>query len=42
MIGFRNLNKENKKLINIAGRMRLNEWRGKKDVDFMIDDISIN
>ena len=36
------LNKKNKKLINIAGRMKLNEWRGKKNVEFMIDDISIN
>ena len=36
------LSKENKKKINIAGRMKLNEWRGKKNVEFMIEDISIN
>ena len=36
------LNKKNKKRINIAGKMRLNEWRGGKDVEFMIEDISIN
>ena len=36
------LNKKNKKKINIAGKMRLNEWRGKKKVEFMIEDISLN
>ena len=36
------LNKSNKKLFNIAGRIRLNEWRGEKQVEFIIDDISIN
>ena len=36
------LNKRNKKLFNIAGRIRLNEWRGEKQVEFIIDDISIN
>ena len=36
------LNKKNKEKINIAGKMRLNEWRGKKKVDFMIEDISLN
>ena len=30
------------KLINIAGKIRLNEWNGKKNIDFMIEDISIN
>ncbi len=34
--------KENKKLINIVGKMRLNEWKGKKDVEFIVDDVSIN
>ena len=34
--------RKNKKLINIAGRMRLNEWKGKKKVEFQIEDISIN
>ena len=36
------LNKKNKKIINIAGKMRLNEWRGKKKIEFMIEDISSN
>ena len=36
------LDKANKKKINIAGRMRLNEWKGKKKVEFMIEDISVN
>ncbi len=34
--------KGNKKLINIAGRMRLNEWRGEKNIEFVIDDVSLN
>ena len=36
------LNKNNKQRINIAGKMRLNEWRGKKKIEFMIEDISLN
>jgi len=36
------LNKKNKKRINIAGKMRLNEWRGEKKIEFMIEDISLN
>ena len=36
------LNKKNKKKINIVGKMRLNEWRGKKNVEFLIEDVSIN
>ena len=36
------LNKKNKKGINIAGKMRLNEWKGKRNIEFMIEDISIN
>jgi len=35
------LNKNNKKLINIAGKMKLNEWKGKKNIEFVIDDIAI-
>ena len=31
--------KKNSKLINIAGKMRLNEWQGKKNVEFIIEDI---
>lgn len=36
------LNDKNKKRINIAGKMRLNEWKGKKNIDFIIEDISLN
>ena len=36
------INKKYKKPINIAGKMRLNEWRGEKNVEFLIEDISIN
>ena len=32
--------RKNKK-INIAGNIRLNEWRGKKEVQFNIEDISV-
>jgi len=35
------LNKKNKKKLNIAGKMNLNEWRGKKSVEFIIEDVSI-
>ena len=31
---------KNKK-INIAGNIRLNEWRGKKEIQFNIEDISV-
>ena len=34
--------KKNKKTLNIAGKMSLNEWRGQKNVEFIIDDISVN
>jgi len=36
------LDKKHKKKINIAGKMKLNEWSGKKEVEFMIEDISLN
>ena len=36
------LNKENKKFFNAAGKMMINEWRGEKNIEFIIDDISIN
>ena len=36
------LNKKNKKLFNAAGKMKLNEWHGKKNIEFIIEDISIN
>ena len=35
------LNK-NKKTLNIAGKLTLNEWKGQKNVEFIIDDISVN
>ena len=36
------LNKNNKKKINIAGKMKLNEWKGKKKIEFEIEDIALN
>ena len=36
------LNKNYKKKINIAGKMRLNHWRGVKKVEFIIEDLSLN
>ena len=36
------LNNKSKKRINVAGKMRLNQWRGKKNVEFMIEDIALN
>ena len=36
------LNKKNKKKFNIAGKMNLNEWRGKKNIEFIIEDVSIS
>ena len=36
------LNKKNKKKFNIAGIMNLNEWRGKKSVEFIIEYISLH
>ncbi len=34
--------KKNNKIFNIAGKLSLNEWRGKSNVEFIIDDISVN
>ncbi len=31
-----------KKTLNIAGKLSLNEWKGQKNVEFIIDDISVN
>ena len=36
------LDKNNKKKINIAGKMKLNEWKGKKKIEFEIEDIALN
>ena len=35
------LTKKNKKKINIAGKMKLNEWQGKRKIEFIIEDIAI-
>ena len=34
--------KKNSKSFNIAGKLSLNEWRGQSNVEFIIDDISVN
>ena len=33
--------KKNNKNLNIVGKLSLNEWRGQKNVEFIIDDISV-
>ena len=40
-IGAYLLKKDNK-LFNIAGKLSLNEWQGQSNVEFIIDDISVN
>ncbi len=40
-IGAYLLKKDNK-VFNIAGKLSLNEWRGESNVEFIIDDISVN
>ncbi len=34
--------KKNNKNFNIVGKLSLNEWKGQKNVEFIIDDISVN
>ena len=34
--------KKNNNKFNIAGKLSLNEWKGQKNVEFIIDDISVN
>ena len=34
--------KKSNKIFNIAGKLSLNEWRGKSNVEVIIDDISVN
>ena len=34
--------KNNNKTFNIAGKLSLNEWKGQSNVEFIIDDISVN
>tara|TARA_B100001123_G_scaffold44562_2_gene45645 strand:- start:4573 stop:6321 length:1749 start_codon:yes stop_codon:yes gene_type:complete len=36
------LSKSYKKKINIAGKIKLNEWKGKREIEFLIEDISLN
>ena len=36
------LAKKNNKTFNIAGKLSLNEWKGQSNVEFIIDDISVN
>ena len=36
------LSKNYNKRINIAGKMRLNHWRGVRKVEFVIEDVSLN
>ena len=36
------LNNKNRKSINIAGKIHLNQWRGERKVEFMIEDIALN
>ena len=31
-----------KNTFNIVGKLSLNEWKGEKNVEFIIDDISVN
>ena len=33
---------KNNKTFNIAGKLSLNEWKGESNVEFIIDDISVN
>ena len=40
-IGAHLLN-NSKQLFNIAGKLTLNEWKGQSNVEFIIDDISVN
>ena len=35
------LDKKNKKKINVAGKMNLNDWKGKRSIEFVIEDISL-
>ena len=36
------LDKKNKQKFKIAGKMSLNEWKGEKKIEFVIEDISTN
>ena len=45
-VGYDNVDlnyiKKNNKTFNIAGKLSLNEWKGQSNVEFIIDDISVN
>ena len=34
--------RKDRKKINILGKLSLNEWKGQRNVEFIIDDISVN
>ena len=34
------LKRGNKKNFNAAGKMKLNEWKGKREIEFIIDELS--
>ena len=36
------LNKKNNKNFSAVGKLKLNEWRGKKNIEFIIEDIALN
>ena len=36
------LNEKNKKTFNVVGKMKLYEWQGKENIEFIIEDISID
>ena len=36
------LNKNYRKNFNIAGKISLNDWNGKKNIEFIIEDIALN
>ena len=36
------LDQKNKKKFNIAGKITLNSWRGKQNIEFIIEDLSVN
>ena len=35
------LSKVSRKTFSIAGKMKFNEWRGNKSIEFVVEDISI-
>ena len=36
------LSKFYKKPLNIAGKMSMNDWRGNKNIEFIIEDVSVH